>query len=69
MKMEHLQQLLTIVEEGSMNRAAQKLYLARSSLSSSMKNLEDELGAPIFERGSRGVRLTKFGADVYYAPP
>lgn len=66
MKMEHLQQLLTIVEEGSMNRAAQKLYLARSSLSSSMKNLEDELGAPIFERGSRGVRLTKFGADVYY---
>lgn len=31
-----------------------------------MKNLEDELGAPIFERGSCGVRLTQFGADVYY---
>lgn len=66
MKIEHLRQLLTIVEEGSMNRAAQKLYIARSSISSSMKNLKDELGAPIFERGSRGVRLTQFGTDVYY---
>lgn len=48
MKIEQLQQLLQIVAEGSMNEAAQKLYVARSSLSTSMKNLEAELGAPIF---------------------
>ena len=48
MKIEQLQQLLAVVEEGSMNEAAQKLYVARSSLSTSMKNLETELGAPIF---------------------
>lgn len=66
MKIEQLQQLLRIVEEGSMNEAAQKLYIARSSLSSSMKNLESELGAPIFERTTRGVALTAFGRDVYH---
>lgn len=48
MKIEQLQQLLAVVEEGSMNEAAQKLYVARSSLSTSMKNLEAELGALIF---------------------
>lgn len=65
MKIEQLQQLLQIVAEGSMNEAAQKLYVARSSLSTSMKNLETELGAPIFERTTRGVTLTAFGRDVY----
>ena len=65
MRIEQLEQLLRIVEEGSMNEAAKELYLARSSLSTSMKNLERELGAPIFERNSRGVYLTEFGVDVY----
>ena len=55
-----------VVEEGSMNEAAQKLYVARSSLSTSMKNLEAELGALIFERTTRGVMLTAFGRDVYH---
>ncbi len=44
MKIEQLQQLLKIVEMGSMNEAARALYTARSSLSTSMKNLEQELG-------------------------
>lgn len=65
MKIEQLQQLLKIVEEGSMNEAAKELYIARSSLSTSMKNLETELGAPIFSRNSKGVCLTDFGVDVY----
>ena len=69
MKIEQLQQLLAVVEEGSMNEAAQKLYVARSSLSTSMKNLEAELGALIFERTTRGVMLTAFGRDVYHQAP
>ncbi len=66
MKIEQLQQFLVVVEEGSMNEAAQKLYVARSSLSTSMKNLETELGSPIFERTTRGVLLTPFGRSVYH---
>lgn len=65
MKIEQLRQLLKIVEMGSMNEAARVLYTARSSLSTSMKNLENELGAPIFRRNTKGVSLTAFGADVY----
>lgn len=65
MKIEQLQQFLKIVEDGSMNEAAKELYIARSSLSTSMKNLETELGAPIFSRNSKGVCLTDFGLDVY----
>lgn len=65
MKIEQLEQLLRVVEEGSMNEAAKKLFIARTSLSTSMKNLEDELGEPIFSRHSKGVCLTPFGVAVY----
>ena len=65
MKIEQLEQLIRIVECGSMNLAAEKMYIARSSLSTSMKHLEDELGEKIFLRHSNGVSLTSFGASVY----
>lgn len=66
MKIEQLRQLLLIVEKGSMNEAAKDLYIARSSLSASMKNLEKELGEPILSRHSTGVILTPFGSNVYH---
>lgn len=65
MKIEQLQQFLKIVEKGSMNEAAKDLFLSRSSLSISMKNLEEELGGTIFNRHSKGVSLTSFGSNVY----
>ncbi len=48
-----------------MNQAAEELYIARSSLSTSMKHLEEELGDQIFHRHSSGVSLTPFGTAVY----
>lgn len=48
-----------------MNIAARNMYIARSSLSTSMKHLENELGGQIFNRHSNGVSLTPFGATVY----
>ena len=62
MKIEQLEQLIKIVECGSMNTAAEEMYLARSSLSTSMKRLEEELGEPVFIRHSNGVNLTPFGS-------
>lgn len=64
MKVEQLEQLIRITELGSMNEAAKDLYISRSSLSSSMKKLEEELGAEIFVRHSKGIRLTEFGTIV-----
>ena len=65
MKIEQLEQLIKIVESGSMNIAAREMYVARSSLSTSMKHLEAELGGQIFSRHSNGVSLTPFGSTVY----
>lgn len=65
MKIEQLEQLIRIIEAGSMNQAAEELYIARSSLSTSMKHLEEELGDQIFYRHSSGVSLTPFGTSVY----
>ena len=46
---------------GSINRAAQNLFVSQSSLSTSVKLLEDKLGYRLFERTSRGIKPTAEG--------
>ena len=46
---------------GSINRAAQNLYLSQSNLSSSIKALEEEVGYKIFIRTSKGIAPTPEG--------
>ena len=58
---------LAIAEAGSFTRAARVLRIAQPSLSYSMRSLEDELGAVLFERHGRGVRLTPAG-EALMAP-
>lgn len=47
--------------EGSFTRAAEKLYVSQPCLSKAIKELEEELGTPIFERGSGAVKPTELG--------
>lgn len=63
MKIEQIQQVIEIYNTGSINRAAQNLYLAQSSLSSSVRALEREFGKDIFVRSKLGITLTPFGAE------
>lgn len=59
---------ITISEAGSFNKAAELLYVAQPSLTSSMQELEKEFGFKIFHRTGRGVTLTPEGADfILYA--
>jgi len=44
-----------------MNKAAQNLFISQPNLSSSIANLEKELGIYIFNRTSRGVQVTQDG--------
>lgn len=44
-------------------RAAEQLHISQPSLSKSIANLEEELGAPLFEREGRQVRLTAYGQE------
>lgn len=60
--------VLEIHNTGSFSEAARKLFVAQSSLSTSIKCLEDELGIKIFERSKNGAVLTVQGAEfIRYA--
>ncbi len=61
MQIEQIRRAIEVDNKKSINRAAQHLDVAQSSLSSSIKALERELGVPIFDRHQEGVTLTAFG--------
>ncbi len=61
MDIRQLKYFLTIAEEGQITSAAKKLNMAQPPLSQQLKNLEDELGVKLIERGSRHIELTDAG--------
>ena len=58
-----LNYIIEIYNCGSINIAAQKLFLSQSSLSSSIRELEQELGIKIFKRSNKGIALTEDGKE------
>ena len=56
-----LRSFITIVEEGSLHRAAERLHVSQSTLSRQMQALEAELGGQLLDRTSTGVRPTNGG--------
>jgi DNA-binding transcriptional LysR family regulator len=61
LELRHLQYFVTIAEQGSFTRAAERLWLAQPGLSTQIRRLEAELGVKLFERHARGVDLTEAG--------
>lgn len=59
----HLRYVLAAAEHGGFRRAARRLGVQQSAVSRRIQELEGRLGAPIFERGPQGVRLTLAGED------
>ncbi len=59
----HLRYFVAIAEECNFGRAAERLHVAQSSLSTQIKQLEDGLGAKLFIRGPAGTALTRAGRD------
>lgn len=57
----HIQSILTIQREGSITAAAKKLFISQPALSQSVKQIELELGAPIFDRTTIPLSLTAAG--------
>lgn len=58
-----LNYIMEIYNCGSINKAAQNLFVSQSSISSSIKELEEELGIIIFLRNNRGIILTEDGRE------
>ena len=62
MELRHLRYFVAVAEEGSLTVAAGKrLHTAQPSLSRQLRDLEQEVGTPLFTRGARGIALTPAG--------
>jgi molybdate transport repressor ModE-like protein len=64
LKTRQLLLLLALDEEGSIQRAAQILNMSQPAASKLMKDLEDVLGVPLFERHPRGMLATGYGETM-----
>jgi len=64
MELRHLDTLLAIADEGSFTAAADVLATVQSNVSEQVRQLEDELGAPLLVRSRRGAVPTEFGTVV-----
>lgn len=57
----HIEYVLTIVREGSITAASRKLYVSQPSLSQTIKLIERNLGAEIFNRRTEPISITPAG--------
>lgn len=63
MTLQQMNYLLTIAESGSMNKAAEKLFIAQPTLTGVVRDVESEIGISVFHRTPKGVIPTAEGED------
>ncbi|MDH5287995.1 MAG: LysR substrate-binding domain-containing protein [Betaproteobacteria bacterium] len=64
MTLNELRYVVAVAQELSFGRAAAKCFVSQPALSVAIQKLEEELGAPLFERGKSEVSVTSVGARV-----
>lgn len=61
MELRHLRYFVAVAEEMNIHRAATRLHVSQPPLSVAIKQLEEEIGTPLFYREGRGIQITKAG--------
>ena len=56
----------TVAKCGSLTRAAEELYISQPAVSESIKELENQLGVPLFDRRHRGMELSAQGGKIIF---
>ncbi|CAG9168801.1 HTH-type transcriptional regulator GbpR [Cupriavidus laharis] len=64
LRLRNLQMLLSLAETGNMSQSAALLNTTQPGLSKWLKDLEDDIGLPLFERQARGLRPTPYGESL-----
>ena len=59
--------IYTVYQEGSISKAAQKLFISQPSLSVMIQKIEEEVGIPLFDRTCKPIRLTEAGQEYIKA--
>ena len=65
MDFRQLKYFTVAIELGSLKKAAEQLHISQPAISKSIKDLEDELGSPLLNRGARGVAANALGQSLY----
>jgi DNA-binding transcriptional LysR family regulator len=65
MDLKQLNYFVSVVDQMSFSKAAEKLHISQPSLSNAIKNLERDLGFRIIERNTRNIGLTEAGEVLY----
>jgi LysR family transcriptional activator of nhaA len=61
----HLFYFWNVAKEGTVSAAAEKLHLARTTVTSQVRELENAVGNKLFEKRGRYLELTEFGQNVF----
>lgn len=65
MDIKHIEFFLACVQYKSLGKAAQHLYTSQPNVSKVIREMEAEMGTPLFERTTKGLRLTEEGRSIY----
>ena len=63
MTLKQLRYIVTVADTGNITEAAAKLFIAQPSLTSAIRELENEYGITIFDRSNKGVEITAEGEE------